>query len=430
MSENEPKDSGAVARLSELLRDSPAPPSQVELERGLSAVRAKLTARRPKRAGGKRWAWAVALAALGVLGLVATLAWRGGSSAGERAVAIARIEGGQLLQGGYLSESGAAGIRLFFDEGSQCALTPGGRGRLRLDGATGVRLLLERGAASLQITKTHEPRWFVESGPFLVSVKGTDFTVSWDPTSEHFELSLRRGQVVVSGPLLGEDFVVRPGQKLSVSLPKAETIITEARAVAPSASAASLPLPATAASGAEVGAERAKDSELPAKPSSSTTSPPLRNWRAALASGEFDRILAEAERAGTDATLAGASSDDLFALADAARYRRRIELAQAALLAQRRRFPASPRAAEAIFLLGRVAELRPSGRGGAIARYDEYLTRAPGGTYAAEALGRKMTLVNEVEGATAARPIAEAYLRRFPDGSYAGAARKLLRFGE
>lgn len=428
MSQQEPPDSRALSRLSELLRDAPSPPTHVELERGLSAVRARLARSRTTRARGSRWAWAASLAALGAALVVAALALHGRDVTGERAIAVSRIEGGQLLQNGYLSESSEQGVRLFFDEGSQFALTPGGRGRLRFDGANGVRLLLERGEASLQITKTREPRWSVESGPFLVSVRGTDFTVGWDPTSEHFELTLRRGRVVVSGPLLGDDFAVRPGQKLSVSLPRGETVITEARPPLPSASppATATPrldeLPAT-------GPEASSAAALLPKPPASVAPPP-RQWRGALANGEFDRILAEAERAGIDATLDGASSDDLFALADAARYRRRVELAQAALLAQRRRFPGSPRAAEAIFLLGRVAELRPSGRAAAVARYDEYLARAPGGTYAAEALGRKMTLVSELDGPTSARPVAEAYLRRFPRGSYAGAARTLLRVGE
>ena len=63
----------------------------------------------------------------------------------------------------------------------------------------------------------------------------------------------------------------------------------------------------------------------------------------------------------------------------------------------------------------------------AIAWYDEYLSRAPTGAYAAEALGRKMTITSEIGGPARARPIAEEYLRRFPNGSYAGSARALLR---
>ncbi|HVY36744.1 MAG TPA: hypothetical protein VHM31_02380, partial [Polyangia bacterium] len=153
---------------------------------------------------------------------------------------------------------------------------------------------------------------------------------------------------------------------------------------------------------------------------------------AALASGRWDRILADVDRAGVDATLESAGSDELFVLADAARYRRRPDLARAALLAHRRRFPHGPRALDAVFLLGRVEELRDHGsaadaRAQAIVWYDEYLTRAPAGPYAAEALGRKMILTNELGGPARARPIAREYLVRFPAGSYAGAARALER---
>ncbi|HEY5281282.1 MAG TPA: hypothetical protein VIM14_00695, partial [Polyangia bacterium] len=125
--------------------------------------------------------------------------------------------------------------------------------------------------------------------------------------------------------------------------------------------------------------------------------------------------------------LDDASSEDLFALADAARYRRRMALAHEALLAERRRFPDSPRALDAIFLLGRVEESDERGMTRAIRWYDEYLVRAPKGAYAAEALGRKLTLTNEIGGPAEARPIAEEYLRRFPKGSYAGSARVLRR---
>jgi TolA-binding protein len=151
-----------------------------------------------------------------------------------------------------------------------------------------------------------------------------------------------------------------------------------------------------------------------------------RRWADELASGNWDRILEDVERTGLDASLSKASSEDLFALADAARYRRRPDLAMAALLAERRRFPNAPRALDALYLLGRVEESR-GGPSRALAWYDEYLVRTPTGAYAAEALGRKMTVTNQVNGAAQTRPIAEEYLRRFPKGSYAGSARALLR---
>ena len=149
-----------------------------------------------------------------------------------------------------------------------------------------------------------------------------------------------------------------------------------------------------------------------------------RSWAAALSAGDFDSILEEAER-DIGHTLATRSTEDLAALSDAARYRRHDDVARRALLAQRRRFPASPRAADAAFQLGRLDEKAGRGPAPALAWYERYLDEAPKGTYAAEALGRKMIAVEELHGAGAARSVAEQYVRRFPRGSYAGAARAL-----
>jgi TolA-binding protein len=148
------------------------------------------------------------------------------------------------------------------------------------------------------------------------------------------------------------------------------------------------------------------------------------SWGAALAAGDFEAIVADAERDQARA-LASRSSDDLAALADAARYRRRGDLAREALLAQRRRFPSSLRATDAAFLLGRLEEAAGGDLARAVKWYDRYLEDAPSGTYASEALGRKMVAVQKLYGTARARPTAEEYARRFPSGTYAGAARAI-----
>jgi len=169
--------------------------------------------------------------------------------------------------------------------------------------------------------------------------------------------------------------------------------------------------------------------DRPAAPKTPTVGKGMddRRWSRELALGHWDRILADAKRMGVDTALGRVSGDDLFALADAARYRRQPSLARAALLAERRRFPDSPRAQDAVFLLGRVEELREHGGQQALAWYEQYLSGAPSGPFAGEALGRKMTLAERLDGPERARPVAEEYLRRFPKGNYAGAARTLMR---
>jgi TolA-binding protein len=136
--------------------------------------------------------------------------------------------------------------------------------------------------------------------------------------------------------------------------------------------------------------------------------------------------VADAERRGLPRVLASADDEDLATLADAARFIGKDELARRALLAERRRFSGSVRAAEAAFLLGRLEEGSDGGATRALAWYDRYLKEAPNGRYVSEALGRKMTALQKSDRAPEALAIASDYLRRFPTGSYAHAAAALV----
>ncbi|HEV8548034.1 MAG TPA: FecR domain-containing protein [Polyangiaceae bacterium] len=413
-----------LAALVALVRAAVKAPSAVELDRGLAALRARM-ARHEARRG---WRPRPTLVAAAVVVVLAAVLWvrpwrRAGAS--QTPLAVTRIEGGRLLEGGYLSEGGGNGVALYFNEGSQFVLTPGTRARLRAVTADGSRIALDHGTASFRITRNLARSWAVEAGPFVVTVRGTEFTVLWSPTTETFEVKLRKGRVVVTGPIVGEELVLRPGQDLTVDLHRQKTVISEGAEQTEEAAAAAPPLSGAAPPEASAGTSAATSSPSPRPPASATPSP-ARHWREAIASGQWDKILADVERDGVDASLRTLSSEELFALADAARYRRRPELARAALLAQRERFPASPRAFDAAFLLGRVEESRGN-KALAVERYDEYLARAPGGTYAAEALGRKMILIKDLEGPESARHLAEEYLARFPAGSHAEAARTLRK---
>ncbi len=431
----DPGDHPALSSLVELSRDAVKPPSEAQLERGLIEVRERLAEVRSRGRVWRRAAVAGAAAAV----LLATGIWgvsvfRSGAILGplavDRPVTVDRIEGGELLDGGYLSESGHGGVGVFFNEGSSFLLAPGTRGRLREVSKDGARFALEDGGASFQITPNGARRWSVEAGPFLVTVKGTVFNAAWDPVSERFELSLRRGRVVVSGPVAGGAIPLRAGQHLVIVLPRAEMVITEERSQEPPEEQARegppTEMPAAAAAPSAKHPAARTNMAGGAAPLVSSTSAG-RRWAELMAAGHWDQILADVDRQGIDAALESASSEDLLALADAARYRRRAGLARAALLAQRRRYPGSVRALDALFLLGRVEELSSDGAARAIAFYDDYLERAPRGGYAAEALGRKMILTNDLGGPGKARPLADEYLRRFPSGSYAGSARALGR---
>jgi TolA-binding protein len=146
-----------------------------------------------------------------------------------------------------------------------------------------------------------------------------------------------------------------------------------------------------------------------------------------LQEGRADLIVGDARRMGIAKVLERSSSEDLAALASAARYQHQEALARRALLAQRRRFPGSVRARDAAFLLGRLEDESKGGADEALRWYDRYLVEAPEGAYASEALGRKMMTLRRNGQLAEASEIAADYLRRFPTGTYAHAARPLLR---
>jgi hypothetical protein len=427
---SERTDPPALTTLTTLARGSVQPATPAQLSRGWSAVSLRLAARKARRKGMVRLAMVGAAASALALVALGITSWSRTHLRPKAPAPLAyQIQGGSVVEGGYLRESGKGAVKLVFAEGTELVLMPGARGRLRAVESTGARIAIEHGTASFQVTPRSDARWLVDVGPFLVTVKGTVFTVSWDAAKERFELRLQHGQVSVTGPIAGGTIPLRAGQRLVINLPKEEILITEQK---PEEAWLGAPPtePTTPAS------DVVMENHPTAGPAGQGTSGPSlpvagkttgrRAWAEALASGDWDRILADVDHIGVKRTLAEASSEDLFILADAARYRRRRGLARDALLAEGRRFPESARALDAVFLLGRMEESNERGTNKAIARYDEYLARAPTGTYASEALGRRMIATSKLSGTTRAQPIAEEYLRRFPGGTYAGAARALL----
>ncbi len=149
-----------------------------------------------------------------------------------------------------------------------------------------------------------------------------------------------------------------------------------------------------------------------------------RTW-SAITRGDAARVVDEADAHGLDRTLLEVDSTALSALADAARYSGRPEVAVRALVASRQRFPKTPFAHAAAFYLGRLADDR-----GAVAEgltwYRRYLAETPDGPYAAEALGRQMLAVERISGREASSSVARQYVTRFPNGTYMLQAHAIL----
>ncbi len=325
------------------------------------------------------------------------------------------VEGGQVSAEGRL----LAGLntRVHFSDGSELVFDAGSESRIADVDAHGARVRIDRGAARVAIAKKPGAKWSVEAGPYTVKVTGTAFRVGWSEREQRFDLAMESGAVLVSGPLVRSELALRAGQHMLGVVRDGRLIVDSATAPALEPAAASAtPAPEIAALAPETpsAAQRSlgkRDDERP------------HLWSQQVAQGHFAEVLAEAEQRGLERTLAGGTLEDLSALADAARYARRADVARRALTAQRQRFAGSLAAAQAAFFLGRLNE---DEGGAALEWYDRYLNESPQGSYVPQALGRKMMLIYKKRGATAAHLAAEEYVRRYPNGPYAAAARKVL----
>jgi TolA-binding protein len=336
------------------------------------------------------------------------------------------------------------GTKLRFSDGSEVALEKDASARVASLEARGGRVLLQRGSLRARINPVTRARWTIVAGPYSVHVTGTEFSVRWSESDQVFDLGLHKGSVVVEGPLAGEGIVVSPGRRLVARLKEARLVlgrVDEAEPVAagePSKPPSEEPqeqaetqaeaeeraaaVASRNVSRAEARARRAGGNR-PATPALSDTS-----WAQRLEQGDVWGILDDADRRGIARVMASAPRAELAALAHAARYGRQNHLARRALRVMRERFPQSRDAREATFFLGGLAEAGAGREAQESARdwYDRYLAESPSGSFAPVALGRKMVIVHKLRGSEAAAPVAAEYLRRYPDGTHARAARKIL----
>ena len=420
-----------AAALVALARSSLGHLTPSEQVRGRQILRARLALRR-------RVVWSLSLAGVGAAAFAAVVLVPPMLHRAENAPPIAyRLEGGALAADGRIEAAADVEPALRFADGTVIALSRATKARLASVDGRGAHVAIADGTASVNVVPKPHARWRVDAGPFVINVHGTVFSAAWHEATGRLDVKLERGSVSVEGPVTGGPIAMRAGQRLTVALHQSRVLLraiddhegevaeSDTTAGAPVAEVAPPPVLATTPAPTLLAPPPAAVVPAPAPIRTAMRQPrPARSWPSALASGDFAGIIEEAQR-DLPRALEASTSDDLAALADAARYRRQDELARRALDAQRRRFQGSPRAADAAFFLGRLDEKQGAGLVHALRWYDRYLDEAPSGSYVAEALGRKMVAVRDLYGVAQARAVADEYVRRFPHGSYAGAAQAL-----
>jgi ferric-dicitrate binding protein FerR (iron transport regulator) len=429
-----------AAGLVELARRSLGEMTEEQRAAGLHALRTRLVNERRTRQS--RWA-ATAIASAAACAVLGGVVWhrhaRLGSAVSAPAVAAAslsvRVEGA-VLDGSGSIEAGTSRPVIRFSDGSEIVLAEKARVHLRSMDDQGAHVTLDDGETHVYVVHAPSTRWIFDAGPFVVNVTGTAFGLAWREETQRLDVRLENGTVLVSGPMSDGPLSLRAGQWLTVR--GSEVLIRGLSAPATSADATSTPS-VEAAPAVLSGTDRPREAREGRRPGERAErrdaisrehtmdlgdSTSRHHWATDLAAGRFPSIVDEATALGIDGVLAHSELEELAALADAARYTRHESLARGALQALRRRFPRSEQAHIAAFHLGRMSESEQDPRA-ALSWFEAYLGEVPSGTYASEALGRKMLLVQLLDGKPAARELADTYLRRFPGGTYADAARAL-----
>jgi hypothetical protein len=415
-----------IARLSHLAREAAGSGLTAGEQAGLQRLERTLEKKGLRRRRG-RLARGLALAAA-TLGIAVVLFMKR-----ERALTFEVTHGRVSGEGYIVSEASDAAVR--FSDQSELGMEPGTRLRVDRLEVRGTRMMLEGGCVHAHIRPRPEATWSIDAGPYVIHVTGTEFDLGWDVDAQTLDVRLRKGRVTVQGPMANGNIYMEAGQHLVANARDGSLSINErVTQASPSAGAtesadAETPTPNVpflpGVSSPRPG-NPAVEPRTMLPPKTGGTAGMSPSWTVRVAQGNFEAVIEDAERRGMDRTLAEGSLNDLAALADAARYGRRHEIARRTLLAERTRFPASARAQDAAFFLGDLAEAS-SDDATSLAWNETYLRESPDGAYASQALGRKMMIVQRLRGTDEARPLATAYLQRFPDGPYTSYARKLLQ---
>jgi ferric-dicitrate binding protein FerR (iron transport regulator) len=369
------------------------------------------TSARPRIGQPRRpawWAWGAATA----LVVGAALFLRGAPALTYRVI-------GADADGGYLQlAETAAPADVSFSDGSHVQAQPATRMRIAGVGARGARLVLERGRLDVDVKHRRRAGWTIDAGPYTVAITGTAFSLRWE--NDELSVVMARGSVIVRGPSAPTGVAVLSGQQLTAR-PRDHLWSIVDRTAVPPASKTSTLVPPAIDTDTDT---RGRASTAPQEPVSAGAVGG-RAWTGRIAAGEYALVLRQAEDRGLDAVLARGSLTDIAALADAARYLHRPDVASRALLVERSRFPRSREARAAGFLLARLVE-EQGDTTAAVEGYGRYLRESPRGPFAQEALGRQLALLWKRGEREAARPLAERYRQRFPRGPYAPIAQDVV----
>jgi transmembrane sensor len=366
---------------------------------------------------GKRKSAGISRAREGLWFLAATMAVAAAIAMWVRPLGVLSFTtpNGKGEVGAWLATDRSSEMPIAFSENTKIILRQDSRGRVETVGQRGAHFLIERGGIHAEVVHRADTDWRFLAGPFEVRVTGTALNVAWDPAREQLSVRVDHGSVVVHGPYIGGDQVVRTGELCLVDVPsKTMRFLSDADAYTRDSHATDAP-PAVTADPAPVPHASSNAAPSDVHPTAAAA------WSDLEGQGDYEGAYAAAQRAGAASLYRLASVDSLLELAKVGQLSGHRDMQLDALLAVRRRFAGSRQAALAAYELGRTTPAVE-----AAGWFEAYLAEQPAGPLAREASGRLLEADSLAHNEPAARDAARRYLARYPDGPHAALARRAL----
>lgn len=290
-------------------------------------------------------------------------------------------------------------------DGSSLSLQAGGRGRLDQRADLGTRFDLHEGTASFHVRKQKGQPFSVVAGEYRVIVIGTRFTTSYVPPRD-LSVTVDEGAVQVQ----------LPGRSAPVTVDAGETLQVEGREFA-----------LRKKNGNEISESAGKEANR--KEKGAVDALGVASWQQLYHEGKYKEACEDARAPSLITLRAQLGATELMDLGSALRLCGDSQGAMSTLQSLRQRYPSSPQAHDALFLIGRIhATLGQSAA--AISHLEKYLAASGGGRFAAEALGRLIELHEAGGNQAKARDFATRYLQMAPQGPYRRLAESVAKTPE
>lgn len=292
---------------------------------------------------------------------------------------------------------------------------------------------VEKGDVLANVVPGSGLAWTVRAGPYEVSVKGTIFSVHWDEAAAVLAVTVDRGKVAVHGPGMdAEGVYLSTGKSLtadsnrnSVTLGQQIAAVSESLSIDEDkstidtdASETGVVLPV------DTNTDNWSESEISAA-SAVRKSGLSADWQGMYTAKDFQGILDLAEKKGIGGLKRRLARDELWIVANAARYTRNRKMADDLFSTFRDRFPKSRQSQTAAFLLAKSA-LEQGYLPDAKRWFEVYASESPDGPLAEEALGRLIQIYRKLGDNPKAVRAARYYLDKYDGGYFTKQARVVV----